>query len=181
MDKTEILDKIFASAFTNKCSSCTAWVPGDKGRDWENEELPTTGEDLVWDHPRNPWDLMSSNCRSWGNWQLKLLSHYPPYSRSCGRLVKIPLTGKREGKPPFFLKRPPREIQGTHQSPISACHGRRVRVRWSFRSIPAQSKPFYDGVLGTIFFLHIKMLCLIAHTKSRLYMDSLGTLQHFWH
>ena len=24
-----------------------------KGRDWENEELPTAGEDQVWDHLRN--------------------------------------------------------------------------------------------------------------------------------
>lgn len=46
MEKTKALNKVFASAFTNKCSSCTARVPGGQGRVWENEGLPTTG-DLV--------------------------------------------------------------------------------------------------------------------------------------
>ncbi|GAB0193293.1 mitochondrial enolase superfamily member 1 [Grus japonensis] len=37
-----------------KCSSHTAQVTEGKGRDWENEEPPTVGEDQVRDHLRNP-------------------------------------------------------------------------------------------------------------------------------
>ena len=36
-----------------KCSSHTAQVAEGKGRDWENEESPTLGEDQVRDHLRN--------------------------------------------------------------------------------------------------------------------------------
>lgn len=43
----------FASVFTGKSSSRTAQAPEGKGRDWENEEPPTTGEDQVQDHLRN--------------------------------------------------------------------------------------------------------------------------------
>ncbi|PKU29805.1 rna-directed dna polymerase from mobile element hypothetical protein [Limosa lapponica baueri] len=43
----------FASVFTGKGSSHTAQVAERKGRDWENEELPTVGEDQVRDHLRN--------------------------------------------------------------------------------------------------------------------------------
>ncbi|GAB0194857.1 mitochondrial enolase superfamily member 1 [Grus japonensis] len=43
----------FASVFTSKCSSHTTQVTEGKGRDWENEEPPTVGEDQVRDHLRN--------------------------------------------------------------------------------------------------------------------------------
>jgi len=43
----------FASVFTSKCSSHTTQVVDNKGRGWENEELPTVGEDQVQDHFRN--------------------------------------------------------------------------------------------------------------------------------
>ena len=42
----EVLN-FFASVFTDKCSSHTAQVAEGKGRDWENEEPPTVGEDQV--------------------------------------------------------------------------------------------------------------------------------------
>jgi len=35
---------------------------------------------------------------------MKLLAHYPPYLRSRGSLVKVPLTGKGETQPPFLKK-----------------------------------------------------------------------------
>ncbi|GAB0175355.1 mitochondrial enolase superfamily member 1 [Grus japonensis] len=43
----------FASVFTGKCSSHTAQVTEGKGRDWENELLPTIGEDQVQEYLRN--------------------------------------------------------------------------------------------------------------------------------
>ena len=45
MENSEVLNNFFASVFTSKCSSHTAQVAGGKGRDWENEEPPTVGED----------------------------------------------------------------------------------------------------------------------------------------
>ena len=47
MEKAEVLNDVFASVFIGKCSSHTAQVAEEKGRDWENEELPTIGEDQV--------------------------------------------------------------------------------------------------------------------------------------
>jgi len=47
METAEILSDFFASVFTSKCSSHTAQVTGDKGKDWEKEELPTAGEEQV--------------------------------------------------------------------------------------------------------------------------------------
>jgi len=43
----------FLPVFTGKCSSHSAQVTDSKGRDWENKELPTVGEDQVRDHLRN--------------------------------------------------------------------------------------------------------------------------------
>ncbi|GAB0186450.1 mitochondrial enolase superfamily member 1 [Grus japonensis] len=43
----------FTSVFTGKSSSHTAQTSEGKGRDWENAELPTTGEDQVREHLRN--------------------------------------------------------------------------------------------------------------------------------
>jgi len=48
-DKRTVLNNFFASVFTGKCSSHTAQVTDGKGRDWENEEPPTAGEDQVQD------------------------------------------------------------------------------------------------------------------------------------
>ncbi|GAB0177368.1 hypothetical protein GRJ2_000202000 [Grus japonensis] len=45
MEKAEVLNDIFASVFTGKCLSHTAWVA--EGRDPENAESPTVGEDQV--------------------------------------------------------------------------------------------------------------------------------------
>ncbi|KFV09627.1 hypothetical protein N340_04878, partial [Tauraco erythrolophus] len=47
MEKAEVLNYFFSSVFTGKSSSGTAQVAECKGRDWENEEPPTVGEDQV--------------------------------------------------------------------------------------------------------------------------------------
>jgi len=51
--KSEVLTDFLASVFTGKCSSHTSQVADVKSKDWENEEMPTVGEDLVQDHLRN--------------------------------------------------------------------------------------------------------------------------------
>ncbi|GAB0206425.1 mitochondrial enolase superfamily member 1 [Grus japonensis] len=51
MEKAEVLSDFFASVFTGKSLSHTAQVA--EGRDWENAELPTVGEDQVREYLRN--------------------------------------------------------------------------------------------------------------------------------
>ncbi|GAB0182375.1 mitochondrial enolase superfamily member 1 [Grus japonensis] len=53
MENAEVLNDFFVSVFTGKCSSHTAQVTEGKGRDFENEELPTVGEDQVQEYLRN--------------------------------------------------------------------------------------------------------------------------------
>ena len=47
MEKTEVLNKFFSSVFTHKGCSHTAQDSECKGRNWENEERTTVGEDQV--------------------------------------------------------------------------------------------------------------------------------------
>ncbi|GAB0180622.1 mitochondrial enolase superfamily member 1 [Grus japonensis] len=51
MEKAEVLNDFFASVFTGKSLSHTAQVA--EGRDWENAEPPTVGEDQVREYLRN--------------------------------------------------------------------------------------------------------------------------------
>jgi len=53
VEKAEVLNDFFVSVFNSKCSSHTTQVAEGKGRDWENEELPTVGENQVRDCLRN--------------------------------------------------------------------------------------------------------------------------------
>ncbi|KFO13303.1 hypothetical protein N312_00590, partial [Balearica regulorum gibbericeps] len=47
MEKAEVFNDFFASVFTGTCLSHPAQIAESKGRDWENEEPPTVGEDQV--------------------------------------------------------------------------------------------------------------------------------------
>jgi len=46
MEKTEVLNDFFASVFISRCSSHTAQVAEGKGKDSDNEELPTVGDQV---------------------------------------------------------------------------------------------------------------------------------------
>ena len=47
MEKAEVLNDLFASVFTASAPATPPQVAEGKGRDWENEELSTVGEDQV--------------------------------------------------------------------------------------------------------------------------------------
>ncbi|GAB0190183.1 mitochondrial enolase superfamily member 1 [Grus japonensis] len=53
MDPPLAKAKLIRNVFTGKCSSHTAQVTEGKGRDWENAEPPTVGEDQVREYLRN--------------------------------------------------------------------------------------------------------------------------------
>ena len=101
MKKAEVLNDVFASVFTIRSSSHTTQVTEGKGGDWENEELPTVGEDQVQEHltnlkvhkPTGPDKMHLQVTREQADEVAKPLS---TILRSCGSLAKFLLTGKGE-------------------------------------------------------------------------------------